>query len=30
VGRLDDIGQPGMELIRDIRRIYDNYGIRTR
>ncbi len=29
VGRLDDIGQPGMELIRDIRRIYDNYGIRT-
>ncbi len=29
VGRLDDIGQPGMELIRDIRKIYDNYGIRT-
>jgi transaldolase len=29
VGRLDDIGQPGMELIRDMRKIYDNYGIRT-
>jgi len=29
VGRLDDIGQAGMDLIRDIRRIYDNYGIRT-
>lgn len=29
VGRLDDIGQNGMDLIRDIRRIYDNYGIRT-
>ena len=25
VGRLDDIGQDGMELIRDIRVIYDNY-----
>ncbi len=29
VGRLDDIGHVGMDLIRDIRRIYDNYGIRT-
>lgn len=25
IGRLDDIGQDGMQLIRDIRRIYDNY-----
>jgi transaldolase len=25
LGRLDDIGQDGMELIRDIRQIYDNY-----
>ena len=25
VGRLDDIGQDGMELIREIRQIYDNY-----
>jgi transaldolase len=25
VGRLDDIGQDGMELIREIRTIYDNY-----
>jgi transaldolase len=25
VGRLDDIGQDGMELIADIREIYDNY-----
>ena len=25
IGRLDDIGLPGMELIREIRQIYDNY-----
>ncbi|HDL17247.1 MAG TPA: fructose-6-phosphate aldolase [Rhizobiales bacterium] len=25
VGRLDDIGEDGMDLIRDIRTIYDNY-----
>ncbi len=25
VGRLDDIGEDGMDLIRDIRKIYDNY-----
>ncbi len=25
VGRLDDVGQDGMELIREIRQIYDNY-----
>lgn len=29
VGRLDDIGQPGMELISDIRMIYDNYDFAT-
>ena len=25
IGRLDDIGEDGMDLIRDIRTIYDNY-----
>jgi len=29
VGRLDDIGQPGIELIGDIRMIYDNYDFAT-
>ncbi|HNU07084.1 MAG TPA: fructose-6-phosphate aldolase [Pyrinomonadaceae bacterium] len=29
IGRLDDIGQDGMQLIRDIVRIYDNYGFAT-
>ncbi|HXI88305.1 MAG TPA: transaldolase family protein, partial [Parvularculaceae bacterium] len=29
IGRLDDIGQEGMELIREIRAIYDNYDFRT-
>ncbi len=29
VGRLDDINLDGMELIRDIRTIYDNYGFAT-
>lgn len=29
IGRLEDIGQDGMELIREIRQIYDNYGFRT-
>ena len=29
VGRLDDIGQSGMELIADIRLIYDNYDFST-
>ena len=29
LGRLDDIGQDGMQLIEDIRTIYDNYGFRT-
>lgn len=29
IGRLDDISQEGMELIRQIRVIYDNYGYET-
>jgi transaldolase len=29
VGRLDDIGNPGMELISDIVTIYDNYGYQS-
>ncbi|MCH8880838.1 MAG: fructose-6-phosphate aldolase [Planctomycetes bacterium] len=29
LGRLDDIGEHGMELIRDIREIYDNYEFTT-
>jgi transaldolase len=29
VGRLDDIGSDGMDLIRDIRVIYDNYAFGT-
>lgn len=29
VGRLDDIGQDGMGLIRGIRQTYDNYGFET-
>jgi transaldolase len=29
LGRLDDGGQDGMELIREIRAIYDNYGYKT-
>ena len=29
VGRLDDLGLDGMELIADIRTIYDNYGFET-
>ncbi|MDP6038600.1 MAG: fructose-6-phosphate aldolase [Candidatus Latescibacteria bacterium] len=30
IGRLDDLGQDGMELIRTIRKIYDNYGFETK
>ncbi|CAE7662680.1 tal1 [Symbiodinium necroappetens] len=30
VGRLDDIGAEGMDLIRQIRVIYDNYGFETK
>ncbi len=29
VGRLDDIGEDGMNLIQDIREMYDNYGFET-
>jgi transaldolase len=29
IGRLDDMGIDGMDLIRDIRQIYDNYGFET-
>ncbi len=29
VGRLDDVSQEGMDLIRQIRAIYDNYDFRT-
>ena len=29
LGRLDDINAEGMELIRDIRKIYDNYSFAT-
>lgn len=29
VGRLDDAGEVGMNLIRDIKTIYDHYGFRT-
>jgi transaldolase len=30
IGRLDDVGEDGMELIRNIRTIYDNYGFETK
>jgi transaldolase len=29
IGRLDDLNLDGMDLIRDIREIYDNYGYET-
>ncbi|RMF17996.1 MAG: fructose-6-phosphate aldolase, partial [Candidatus Dadabacteria bacterium] len=29
IGRLDDIGHDGMDLIRQIRIIFDNYGFHT-
>jgi len=29
IGRLDDLGEDGMELIREIRAVYDNYGYDT-
>jgi len=29
VGRVDDVGEDGMGLVRDIRAIYDNYGFAT-
>ncbi|MBY0517090.1 MAG: fructose-6-phosphate aldolase [Bacteriovoracaceae bacterium] len=30
IGRLDDIGQTGMELIAEIRTIFNNYGFETK
>jgi len=30
IGRLDDIGHNGIDLIREIRTIYDNYGFTTK
>ncbi len=30
IGRLDDVGTDGMQLIQDIRQIYDNYGFTTK
>lgn len=29
VGRIDDVGEDGMQLISDIRQIYDNYAFET-
>ena len=29
VGRLDDIGQRGMDLIKEIKQVYDHYGFKT-
>lgn len=29
IGRVDDIGWPGMDLIKEIRAIYSNYGYKT-
>ena len=30
IGRLEDVGESGMQLIADIRGIYDNYGFETK
>lgn len=30
IGRLDDVSQDGMQLIKDIRTIYGNYGLKTK
>lgn len=30
VGRLDDVGQTGMDLISEIRQIFNNYGFKTK
>jgi transaldolase len=30
VGRIDDVGTDGMQLIEQIRHIYDNYGFKTK
>jgi len=29
IGRLDDVGTPGISMINEIRQIYDNYGYET-
>jgi transaldolase len=29
IGRVDDVGEDGVGLVRDIRAIYDNYGFKT-
>ena len=29
LGRLDDIGQTGMDLIKEIKTVFDNYGFKT-
>lgn len=29
IGRLDDIGQEGLHLLREIKTMYDNYGLKT-
>ncbi len=29
IGRLDDLGETGMDIISDIREIFDNYGFKT-
>lgn len=29
IGRLDDISEDGMQLVRDIKQIYSNYGFKT-
>jgi len=29
IGRVDDVGEDGMGLVRDIRAVYDNYGFAT-
>ena len=30
VGRIDDVGGDGMEIVQQIRQIYDNYGFKTK
>ncbi|MFH0868453.1 MAG: transaldolase family protein, partial [Candidatus Woesearchaeota archaeon] len=30
LGRLDDIGQNGIELVKEIRQIFDNYDFKTK
>jgi transaldolase len=30
IGRIDDIAEDGMDLIHNIRQIYDNYGMKTK